>query len=68
MNTGCFPLLNVCFCVSFTGDVLQLSLSLRGAVLLPGQGFDAEGVGGRHRSHVHSKGDTGTVAHLAVSK
>lgn len=42
------------------GDVLQLSVSLRGAPLFPGQGFDAEGVGGRNRTHVHSQGDAGS--------
>ncbi len=42
----------------FTGDVLQLSFPLCGAVLFPCQGFNAEGISGWYRSHVHSQGET----------
>ena len=42
----------------FTGDVLQLSVPLPGAVLFPDQRFNAEGISGWHRSHVHSQGET----------
>lgn len=43
--------------MSPSGDVLQLSLPLRGALLLPGERFDAEGSSGWHRAHVHAQGE-----------
>ena len=43
-----------CFGTCSLGDVLQLPVSLRGALLLPGARADAEGLRGRHRPHVHS--------------
>ena len=55
-----FPFPDCMFCV--TGDVLQLSFPLCGAVLFPGQGFNAEGISGRYRSHVHPQGETGRAA------
>lgn len=58
MPLCCFP----------AGDVLQFSVSLRGALLFPGQGFDAEGVGGRDRSHVHSQGDVGGLDAAGISQ
>lgn len=46
--------------LSVLGDVLQLSLSVRGAFLLPGASLADEGSSGRHRSHVHPKGERKT--------
>lgn len=58
-ETASFPFLTVCFPFSTSsGDVLQLSFPLRGAVLFPGQGFNAEGISGWNHSHVHSQGET----------
>lgn len=60
--------LNLCIRSSpFTGDVLQLSFPLCGAVLFPGQRFNAEGVGGWHRSHVHSQSETASFFFNALS-
>lgn len=42
----------------FAGDVLQFFVSLRGAVLFPGQGVDAERISRWYRSHVHPQGET----------
>ena len=42
------------------GDVLQLSLPVRGAFLFPGKRFDDERSSGRHRSHVHPEGERET--------
>lgn len=43
------------------GDVLQLPLPLRGALLLPGTRPDAEGSRGWDRSHVYPKGQRKTT-------
>lgn len=66
-ETTCISFLNECFPFS-TGDVLQLSFPLCGAVLFPGQGFNAEGVSGWYRPHVHSQGETDRAASSAMSK
>lgn len=54
--------------LSVLGDVLQLSLPVRGAFLLPGASLADEGSSGRHRSHVHPKGERKTEVISAKKK
>lgn len=46
--------------LSLLGDVLQLSLPIRGAFLFPGKRFAAKRSSGWHRSHVHPEGERKT--------
>lgn len=59
---------NCSLCPSLSGDVLQLPIPLRGALLLPGARSAAERGRRRHRAHVHPQGESENELYLHIWK